>query len=161
MEPNDTKDMMQMMSRIRRLQKLTQNTAAPTTEEETPIVTEGAEKTERILLSALPFLDVSYRKELYAAVHLMKIRRVLSGDILEARSKEEVPPALRRRQMLAAIRPHLNKEEQKQMDTLMQMMDVKYMMEVEQHGSMEQTGNTGTGQRTHRTATGGNGKKQR
>lgn len=159
MEPNDAKDMMQMMSRIRRLQKLTQSNTAQT--EQAPVVVDGAEKTERILLSAIPFLDVSYRKELYTAVHLMQIRRVLSGDVLEAREKEEIPPALRRRQMLAAIRPHLSKEEQGQMDQLIQIMDAKYMMEVEKHGFMEQTRNTGTGQRTHCTASGGNGKKQR
>lgn len=151
MEEQET-DVLAMMERFRRLQKIMQppkkNTVALPQKEIQP----WEERNETMILAAIPFLDLEYQQGIYVMVRLMELRRVLDGGLLVARSKEEVPPAVRRRRMLAAIRPYLSTEEQAQLDHVLQMMDVKQIMEQKEvfDGKyMDKTRNTGVGCRTH------------
>jgi len=62
-------------------------------------------------------------------VRLMEMRRVLSGDVLEARGRQEEPPAVRRRKLINAVQEYLPEGERQQMQRMLQMMDMKKIME--------------------------------
>ena len=128
MEEPRTEDMLALMARLQRLRRLTQSAGeGKEVPQETPLPF-AEEKGERILMTAIPFLDWAYQKDLYVIVRLMEMRRMLSGGLLQARSKEAAPPVLRRRQMLSAIRPCLSEEEQRQLDTVLKVMDAKSIL---------------------------------
>ena len=152
MEEPRTEDMLALMARLQRLRRLTQSAGeGKEVPQETPLPF-AEEKGERILMTAIPFLDWAYQKDLYVIVRLMEMRRMLSGGLLQARSKEAVPPALRRRQMLSAIRPCLSAEEQRQLDTVLKVMDATSILEgkdIYHGGNLEKTGSTGIGRGTH------------
>lgn len=121
-------DLLAMMERFRRLQKMMQppkNTVALPQKETQP----WEEKNENMILAAIPFLDLEYQQGIYVMVRLMELRRVLDGGLLVTRNKDELLPAVRRRHMLAAVRPYLSSVEQSQLDNLLKMMDVKQIME--------------------------------
>ena len=94
-------DALQMIRRMERLQRLM---GTPKQENHTNIVSveKGSFRSdkEEMITAALPFLDREYQKEVYVMVRLMEMRRVLQGDLLELREKQELPAELRRRQML-------------------------------------------------------------
>ncbi len=148
MEENE-QDMLAMMERFRRLQKIMQppqNTVALPQKEEPKQPWE--EKSENMLLAAIPFLDLEYQQGIYVMVRLMELRRVLDGGLLVTRSKEELPPMVRRRRMLAAVRQYLSPTEQSQLDNMLKMMDMKQIMEQKEvfDGKyMDKTRNTGIG----------------
>lgn len=130
---------LQMLERMERLKRLMGNTGerqerqsatpVPLSEKrETPF---GGSVSENMITAAIPFLDQEYQKNLYLIVRLMEMRRVFSGEILEARSRREEPPSLRRRKMLRAIRPYLGTEERKRLDLLIKAMDMKEILERE------------------------------
>ena len=61
-------------------------------------------------------------------VRLMEMRRVLQGELLEMREKQELPAEVRRRQMLGAIQPYLGQEERQQLEQIVKIIDVKTIM---------------------------------
>ncbi len=85
---------------------------------------------ENVIHAAIPFLDQEYQKDLCIAVRLLEIRRILNMDGgIESRSRQVDDPKIRRRKMLQAVRPYLEKGEQKKVDMMVKTMDVKYIME--------------------------------
>ena len=170
MEQQKAEDLLGMMERLRRFQKLMQstensdmsNTAQPsisqtpisqtpmsqTSMSQTPIP-QDAQCRENMILAAIPFLDWAYQKDLYVVVRLMQMRRMCEGGLLEARSKEEAPQ-IRRQKMLEAILPFLPKQEQQQIDFLCRMMQAKYILEQREdlYAGMGKTRNTSLGGRT-------------
>lgn len=86
---------------------------------------------ENMITAAIPFLDQEYQRDLYIIVRLMEMRRVFSGGILEARSRQEEPSSMRRRKMLRAVRPYLPAEDRKQLDMLIKVIDMKEILERE------------------------------
>lgn len=134
-------DTLRMLERMERLRKLMgnagerqerQNAAMPSVSlQEKREMPFGGSVGENMITAAIPFLDQEYQKNLYLIVRLMEMRRVFSGGTLEARSRQEEPPSLRRRKMLRAVRPYLGVEEQKRLDLLMKAMDMKEILERE------------------------------
>ncbi|MBQ5588655.1 MAG: hypothetical protein IIU70_00750 [Anaerotignum sp.] len=122
-------DALQMIRRMERLQRLM---GTPKQENHTNIVSveKGSFRSdkEEMITAALPFLDREYQKEVYVMVRLMEMRRVLQGDLLELREKQELPAELRRRQMLGTIQPYLGQEERQQLEQIVKIMDVKTIM---------------------------------
>ena len=122
-------DALQMIRRMERLQRLM---GTPKQENHTNIVSveKGSFRSdkEEMITAALPFLDREYQKEVYVMVRLMEMRRVLQGDLLELREKQELPAELRRRQMLGTIQPYLGQEERQQLERIVKIMDVKTIM---------------------------------
>ena len=122
-------DALQMIRRMERLQRLM---GTPKQEKHTNIV--SAEKgsfrssKEEMITAAIPFLDMEFQKGIYVMVRLMEMRRVLQGDLLELREKQELPAELRRRQMLGTIQPYLGQEERQQLERIVKIMDVKTIM---------------------------------
>ena len=84
-----------------------------------------------MIFAAIPFLDQEYQKNLYLVVRLMEMRRVLFGEPIEARGKQESPPSQRRRQMLGAVRPYLPHEDREWLDMVLKLMDIREIMEQE------------------------------
>lgn len=132
-------DALRMLERAERLKRLMGNTGerqeraaappAPLPEKREALF--GGSVSENMITAAIPFLDQEYQKNLYLIVRLMEMRRVFSGGLLEARSRQEEPPALRRRKMLRAVRPYLAAEERKQLDLLIKAMDMKEILDRE------------------------------
>lgn len=122
-------DALQMIRRMERLQRLM---GTPKQENHTNIISveKGSFRSdkEEMITAALPFLDREYQKEVYVMVRLMEMRRVLQGDLLELREKQELPAELRRRQMLGTIQPYLGQEERQQLEQIVKIMDVKTIM---------------------------------
>ena len=122
-------DALQMIRRMERLQRL-----MGTSNQEKHANIVSAEKgsfrssKEEMITAAIPFLDRAFQKEIYVMVRLMEMRRVLQGDLLELREKQELPAELRRRQMLGAIQPYMGQEERQQLEQIVKIMDVKTIM---------------------------------
>lgn len=120
--------MLERMERLRRLM----GTAVPperavVEQKETP-ESFGRNANENMIFAAIPFLDREYQRDLYVIVRLMEMRRVLSGEMLEARGRQEESPALRRRKLLGAVRPYLEQEQRRQLDTIVKVMDVREIL---------------------------------
>lgn len=120
--------MLERMERLRRLM----GTAVPperavVEQKETP-ESFGHNANENMIFAAIPFLDREYQRDLYVIVRLMEMRRVLSGEMLEARGRQEESPALRRRKLLGAVRPYLEQEQRRQLDTIVKVMDVREIL---------------------------------
>lgn len=120
--------MLERMERLRRLM----GTAVPperavVEQKETP-ESFGRNANENMIFAAIPFLDREYQRDLYVIVRLMEMRRVLSGEMLEARGRQEESPALRRRKLLGAVRPYLEQEQRRQLDTIVKIMDVREIL---------------------------------
>ena len=122
-------DALQMIRRMERLQRLM---GTPKQEKHANIV--SVEKSsfrsskEEMIAAAIPFLDQQFQKEIYVMVRLMEMRRVLQGELLEIREKQELPAEVRRRQMLGAIQPFLGQDERQQLEQIVKIMDVKTIM---------------------------------
>lgn len=124
-------DALQMMERMERLKRLMGTAKQP---ESVPVPQEEVfcrSRREEMLSAAIPFLDLEYQKDLYVVVRLMEMGRVLHSDALEARGKEMGSPALRRRKLLGAVQPYLSASEQRGMQSLLRLMDMKEIMEWE------------------------------
>jgi len=122
-----------MLQRMERLKKL-MGTSVPSApakisekREELPLFSRNRQ--ENMISAAIPFLDREYQKDLYIIVRLMEMRRVLSGEVLEARGKQEEPPHVRRRKLLGVVQEYLPEGERQQMQRMLQMMDMKKIME--------------------------------
>lgn len=124
------KDALQMIRRMERLKRL-MGTPVPAEEKTEEADLFARSRSESMISAAIPFLDQEYQKHLYVMVRLMEMRRVLSGDLLEIRGKQEEDIHLRRKKMLGAMRPYLGTGERQQLDTIMKMMDMRMIMEQE------------------------------
>ena len=136
--------------------------AEPVVESSTPApVAEEGEKQEKMLMAAIPFLDQEYQRDLYVVVRLMEMRRMLTGGVLQARSRDTLPPSVRRRQMLSAIRPCLSQGEQTRLDTLMRVMDAREIL-IQKEGldGLDKGTNGSAGRGTAAADPGSSGKKQ-
>lgn len=120
-------DALQMMERMERLKRLMGTAKQPAPQEEVFC----RSRREEMLSAAIPFLDLEYQKDLYVVVRLMEMGRVLHSNALEARGKEMGSPSLRRRKLLGAVQPYLSASEQKGMQSLLRLMDMKEIMEWE------------------------------
>ncbi len=123
-------DALAMLQRMERLKKL-MGTVSAVPKEETVSLQEAdtfSSRKENMISAAIPFLDQEYQREIYVIVRLMEMQRVLNGGLLEVREKQEIPPALRRQQMLRAVQGYLPEQEQKQLDTLLKMMTMREIM---------------------------------
>lgn len=157
MEETQKNELMHLAGRLARLRRLMGQEAAPQT---APMTEEEGERQEKMLMAAIPFLDQAYQRELYVVVRLMEMRRMLTGGVLEARSRDTLPPALRRRQMLSAIRPCLSQGEQTQLDTIMRVMDAReILLQKEELDGLYKSTKTGTGGGTAAADSGSPGKK--
>ena len=124
----DGQDALQMMQRMERLQRLMGpgTLASPAKQEEKDLFCRS--RRENLITAAIPFLDREYQKEIYVMVRLMEMQRILQGDGLELREKQQ-PASLRRRALLGAIQPFLPEGDRGQLETLLKMMDAKTIME--------------------------------
>ena len=121
MEENRKTELMNLAGRLERLRRLMGQDMPQPVQQSAPAVEEEGEKQEKMLMAAIPFLDQEYQRDLYVVVRLMEMRRMLTGGVLQARSRDTLPPSVRRRQMLSAIRPCLSQGEQTRLDTLMRV----------------------------------------
>lgn len=128
MEENRKTELLGLAGRLERLRRLMGQDMPQTAQQPVPTSAEDGEKQEKILMAAIPFLDQEYQRDLYVVVRLMEMRRMLTGGVLQARSRDTLPPAVRRRQMLSAIRPCLSQSEQMRLDTLMRVMDAREIL---------------------------------
>lgn len=128
MEENRKTELLGLAGRLERLRRLMGQDMPQTAQQPVPTSAEDGEKQEKILMAAIPFLDQEYQRDLYVVVRLMEMRRMLTGGVLQARSRDTLPPSVRRRQMLSAIRPCLSQGEQTRLDTLMRVMDAREIL---------------------------------
>lgn len=152
------KKLMERMERLRRLMGTAQPSVPPQEKKQEVLQEDsffGTTTGEKIISAAIPFLDQEYQKDLYIAVRLMEMQRVLGSGMLEARSKKEEPPVKRRRKMLSAVRPCLPKGDRECLDTMLKIIDMRQILE--QKGEydgiyLDKTGNTSIGGGTHTPA---------
>ena len=129
-------DTLKMIQRMERLQRLM---GAQKPAGQTPPAIERKEegelfarsRNESMISAAIPFLNREYQREIYIILRLMEMRRVLNGGLLEAREKQQEPPHLRRRKMLRVVQNYLPSEQRQQMETILKMMDMREIMELE------------------------------
>ncbi len=123
-------DALALLQRMERLKRLMGTTISPAPgKKETPL---SPSRREDMITAAIPFLDQEYQREIYVIMRLMELRRVLESGVLEVREKQDLPPALRRQQMLRAMQSHLPEGEQKQLDMLLKMMAVGEIIKQEE-----------------------------
>lgn len=160
MEENRKTELMNLAGRLERLRRLMGQDTPQEVSQSVPAMEEG-EKQEKMLMAAIPFLDQGYQRDLYVVVRLMEMRRMLTGGVLQARSRDTLPPSVRRRQMLSAIRPCLSQREQTRLDTLMRVMDAREIL-IQKEGldGLDKGTNGGAGRGTAATDSGSSGKKQ-
>lgn len=159
MEENRKTELMQLAGRLERLRRLMGQDIPQEASQPVPAMEEG-EKQENMLMAAIPFLDQEYQRDLYVVVRLMEMRRMLTGGVLQARSRDTLPPSVRRRQMLSAIRPCLSQREQTRLDTLMRVMDAREIL-IQKEGldGLDKGTNGGSGRGTAAADSGSPGKK--
>lgn len=124
-------DAMKLMGRLERLKRLMGSETTPSVPPK-----EGADlfrrsQKEAMITAAIPFLDREYQRDLYIVVRLMEMRRVLEGDLLEARERQAEPPRLRQKKLLQAVQGYLPAAEKNRMQTLLKMMDMQELLERE------------------------------
>lgn len=83
---------------------------------------------ENMISAAIPFLNREYQKELYLVVRLMELRRVMGGELLETRERQEEPLRLRQRKLLQAVEKYVSQQERGQVRLLLKMMDMKEIL---------------------------------
>ncbi len=132
-------DALQMLERIERMRRLFGSTEEQKPQDiqvkETAVPDSpfGTTQGEKILFSAIPFLDMEFQKNIFVVARFMELRRVLDGSQpqgaqLETREKQE-DPVYRRHNMLRAVRPFLATEEKRQIDTMLKIMEMRNIME--------------------------------
>lgn len=145
MEENRKTELMQLAGRLERLRRIMGQEQPQEVPQSASAMEEG-EKQEKILMAAIPFLDQEYQRDLYVVVRLMEMRRMLTGGMLQARSRDSLPISVRRRQMLSAIRPCLSQDEQTRLDTLMRVMDAReILIQKEGLNGLDKSANGGSG----------------
>lgn len=161
MEENRKTELMNLAGRLERLRRLMGQDMPQSVQQTAPAMEEEREKQENMLMAAIPFLDQEYQRDLYVVVRLMEMRRMLTGGVLQARSRDTLPPSVRRRQMLSAIRPCLSQREQTRLDTLMRVMDAREIL-IQKEGldGLDKGTNGGAGRGTAAADSGSPGKKQ-
>jgi len=159
MEENRKTELMNLAGRLERLRRLMGQDMPQPVQQSAQAVEEG-EKQEKMLMAAIPFLDQEYQRDLYVVVRLMEMRRMLTGGVLQARSRDTLPPSVRRRQMLSAIRPCLSQGEQTRLDTLMRVMDARELL-IQKEGldGLDKGTNGSAGRGTAAADPGSSGKK--
>lgn len=160
MEENRKTELMNLAGRLERLRRLMGQDMPQPVQQSAPAVEEEGEKQEKMLMAAIPFLDQEYQRNLYVVVRLMEMRRMLTGGVLQARSRDTLPPSVRRRQMLSAIRPCLSQGEQTRLDTLMRVMDAREIL-IQKEGldGLDKGTNGSAGRGTAAADPGSSGKK--
>lgn len=160
MEENRKTELMNLAGRLERLRRLMGQDMPQASQQSAPAVEEEGEKQEKMLMAAIPFLDQEYQRDLYVVVRLMEMRRMLTGGVLQARSRDTLPPSVRRRQMLSAIRPCLSQREQTRLDTLMRVMDAREIL-IQKEGldGLDKGTNGGAGRGAAAADSGSSGKK--
>lgn len=160
MEENRKTELMNLAGRLERLRRLMGQDMPQAQQQSAPAVEEEGEKQEKMLMAAIPFLDQEYQRDLYVVVRLMEMRRMLTGGVLQARSRDTLLPSVRRRQMLSAIRPCLSQREQTRLDTLMRVMDAREIL-IQKEGldGLDKGTNGGPGRGTAAADSGSPGKK--
>lgn len=159
MEENRKTELMNLAGRLERLRRLMGQDTPQEVSQSVPAMEEG-EKQENMLMAAIPFLDQEYQRDLYVVVRLMEMRRMLTGGVLQARSRDTLPLSVRRRQMLSAIRPCLSQREQTRLDTLMRVMDAREIL-IQKEGldGLDKGTNGGSGRGTAAADSRSSGKK--
>ena len=87
MEENRKTELMNLAGRLERLRRLMGQDMPQASQQSAPAVEEEGEKQEKMLMAAIPFLDQEYQRDLYVVVRLMEMRRMLTGGVLQARSR--------------------------------------------------------------------------
>ena len=120
-------DAAKMLLRMQRLLGAPQDTALPPAPQEEADVFSRSRR-ENMISAAIPFLNREYQKELYLVVRLMELRRVMGGELLETRERQEEPLRLRQRKLLQAVEKYVSQQERGQVRLLLKMMDMKEIL---------------------------------
>ena len=124
-EGQDAAKMLLRMQRLQRLLGAPQDTALPPAPQEEADVFSRSRR-ENMISAAIPFLNREYQKELYLVVRLMELRRVMGGELLETRERQE--ERLRQRKLLQAVEKYVSQQERGQVRLLLKMMDMKEIL---------------------------------
>ena len=120
-EGQDAAKMLLRMQRLQRLLGAPQDTALPPAPQEEADVFSRSRRENMIL-------NREYQKELYLVVRLMELRRVMGGELLETRERQEEPLRLRQRKLLQAVEKYVSQQERGQVRLLLKMMDMKEIL---------------------------------
>ena len=126
-EGQDAAKMLLRMLRLQRLLGAPQDTALPPAPQEEADVSSRSRR-ENMISAAIPFLNREYQKELYLVVRLMELRRVMGGELLDTRERQEEPLRLRQRKLLQAVEKYVSQQERGQVRLLLKMMDMKEIL---------------------------------
>lgn len=79
--------------------------------------------------SALPYLDYKYQKSIGLAVKFIEIQRILSKYSNETINMELTKNQYWRKDLILSIRPHMDDEKKKMIDTIIKLMNIKEVMD--------------------------------
>lgn len=79
--------------------------------------------------SALPYLDYKYQKNIGIAVKFIEIQRILDKYSSATINMDLTKSKYWRRDMILAIRPHMDEDKKKMIDTIVKFMDIKEIIE--------------------------------
>ncbi len=117
------------VKQLQQIAKLLQNTEPSDAYKNALPAGSSAPRTEEMLRAAIPFLDREYQKNISVMVLVMEASRILSQGTLQARSRQDRPPLVRRKQLLEAIRPYLSETEKQQADGMMRILKMREIWE--------------------------------
>lgn len=83
----------------------------------------------KTIKSALPYLDYKYQRNIGVAVKLIEIQRILDKYSSAAINMEITKDKNWRKNMILAIRPHMEKEKRQMIDMLINFMDMKEIID--------------------------------
>ncbi len=92
----------------------------------------AASKNAKVINAAIPFLDKEYQKGLSVALKFMEMKKILSSpNNISAQNKDESIKNIneRRKDMLKALKPYLNVEEQNEVDIVIKAIEMKSFFE--------------------------------
>lgn len=83
----------------------------------------------KTIKSALPYLDYKYQKNIGVAIKLIEIQRILDKYSTVAVNMNITKNKNWRKNMILAIRPHMEEEKKQMIDTIIKFMDIKEIVE--------------------------------
>jgi|GEM_PF-1835644 len=87
----------------------------------------------KTIKSALPYLDYKYQRNIGVAVKLIEIQRILDKYSSAVMNMEITKNENWRRDMILAIRPHMEEEKRQMIDMLINFMDIKAILDKAQN----------------------------
>lgn len=119
--------MLQMMELMKNLSKTTEKTTEKTYKYyDEPIHTPAM----RSIKSAIPYLEPEYQRSMGIFMKFIELKKLLEAYSSKMISMQSGEPGDWRKNMLLAVRPHMEEDKKEKIDMLVKMIDMKEMLDL-------------------------------